>query len=210
MQKKILGLGHPRTGTGYTSKLLNLWGLDVLHEKMGSDGIVAWQFATRSKNPMPWLDKNIRFDDYSFDHIIYNVRNPFYSIPSIAQVEKPSLEYRKKFVHISNNSNPVFTAIESILLWDELILSHNVNFIYQVENQTRDLYEYLSQYYNLNPYKHFTNTKYNSRAHEGWRNIKQFVKDVPDELLIKLNTFCNTYGYTSIFDIHNKSLTKNI
>lgn len=35
-EKKILVVGHPRTGTGYTSKLLQSWGLDVQHERMGN------------------------------------------------------------------------------------------------------------------------------------------------------------------------------
>ena len=34
----ILGLGHPRTGTGYTSALCRLWGLSIGHERLENDG----------------------------------------------------------------------------------------------------------------------------------------------------------------------------
>ena len=46
--KKILVVGHPRTGTGYAAKLLQSWGLDVQHEKMGKDGTVRLEFSYRT------------------------------------------------------------------------------------------------------------------------------------------------------------------
>ena len=50
---EILGLGHTRTGTGYTSKVLSDWGLDVGHEVMRKHGIVSW-LLVKPKGPYMW------------------------------------------------------------------------------------------------------------------------------------------------------------
>jgi len=66
--KLILGVGHPRTGTGYTAKLLQSWGLDVGHEKMGEHGTVDWSLAPASKSI--WIG-GVDFREWDWEHIIY-------------------------------------------------------------------------------------------------------------------------------------------
>jgi len=67
-QKLILGLVHPRTGTGYTAKLLQSWGLDVKHEKMGKDGTVDWSLAAGKS-----LWQDVDLNGWNWQHIIYCV-----------------------------------------------------------------------------------------------------------------------------------------
>ena len=74
---KILGLGHPRTGTGFTSSILNSWGLEVGHEKLERDGVVAWQLAVEN-GPWPYMAD---FPNVESEILIYNVRDPRTSIP---------------------------------------------------------------------------------------------------------------------------------
>ncbi len=48
----IVGLGHPRCGTGFAASLLTQHGLDVRHEDIGADGIISWmQVAKRRAGP---------------------------------------------------------------------------------------------------------------------------------------------------------------
>ena len=75
--KLILGVGHPRTGTGYTAKLLQSWGLDVGHEVMGEHGTVDWSLAAGEKSL--WSGGS-DFREWDWQHIIYCVRDPRESI----------------------------------------------------------------------------------------------------------------------------------
>lgn len=48
----IVGIGHPRCGTGFVASLLQQNGLDVRHEEIGADGIISWmQVAKRRAGP---------------------------------------------------------------------------------------------------------------------------------------------------------------
>lgn len=49
----LIGLGHPRCGTGFAASLLRANGVDARHEEVGPEGIVSWmQLAKRG--PAPW------------------------------------------------------------------------------------------------------------------------------------------------------------
>ena len=89
----ILGVGHPRTGTGFTASILSSWGLRIGHEKLMEDGIVAWQHVIEN-GPWPWIKHT---DKLKPEILIYNVRNPKDSIPSIVfteDVRPESLKFR--------------------------------------------------------------------------------------------------------------------
>lgn len=209
--KKILGLGHPRTGTGYTSKLLQSWGLDVNHELMGNDGIVAWQFASNEPAPlfsMESPDRNfLTPNNFEFETIIYNVRNPFTSIPSIIYTENLSLNFRNKVVGFNYLNNPLSNALESIILWDKLIQDKKPNFTYRIENQEKELFDFLSMKYdNIKWHDSMVGKIYNQRGHGGWNSIMDKIESVPNELLLGINEYCVRYGYSEIFDINTKNL----
>ena len=124
--KKILGLAHPRTGTGYTSNLLRSFGLHAGHEIMQKDGIVAWQLAPvlEEKEELPFMKKcrDVYFDTYNWETIIYNIRNPKDSICSICYTENKTLAFRNRIAKIETEKNRVSMAIQSILYFDRVIL----------------------------------------------------------------------------------------
>ena len=195
---KILGLGHPRTGTGYTATILNSWGLKIGHERLEEDGIVAWQLAI---NKGPWLYLN----DFDFklkpEFIIYNLRDPKTSIPSIVyteNVKEESLQYRIKKGKVIESSNRVEMAINSILQWDKLISAKNPDFIYRIEDQSNDLFSFLkSKGYNIE-YKEL-NKQINSREHKGLQDLENELRAVRPSVKRKLNAFCEKYGYDPLF-----------
>ena len=204
IKKKILGIGHPRTGTGYTHKILQSWGLNVNHETMGMDGIVAWQLIDRNG---PWLYINSikESDAYKYEYVIYNVRNPFSSIPSIIFTENTkveSVEYRNNLLDIDLDSfeNRIDAAITSILAYDKLVTSLKPDFVFRIEDQSLDLFTALKEKgLPIEWDDKEINKIYNNRDHEGWENLTEEFKSVNPSLKKKMNTFCIKYGYSSIF-----------
>jgi len=197
---KILGVGHPRTGTGYTSKLLSSFGFSVGHETLQNDGIVAWQVMLSSKdfkNGIPWVYPKIDYDKINFETIIYNTRNPLNSIPSIVYTENPSLSDRKTIVDFSEASNPVEMAIISICTFDTLIKNKYKNLIqYRVEDEQEKLFNLLSKKYEINPNYNLPPSSYNSRKNRIGKIDYSVVRPKFQEMI---NNYCLEYGYPKIF-----------
>jgi len=203
IKKKILGLGHPRTGTGYTHKILKSWGLKVGHEKMEADGIVAWPLV-KKEGPWLYIDTMKSGDVYNYRFIIYNLRDPKTSIPSIVHSEntnKDSVKFRTKELGIHLTGNPVEAAINSILKFDELIKERNPDFTFRIEDQSEDLFNFLKEKgVSVKWDDTFINKKYNEREHNGWtEKLKDDLSKVRPSLKKKLNTFCINNGYDPLF-----------
>lgn len=194
--KLILGIGHPRTGTGYTAKLLRLWGLDVGHERMGEDGIVAWQMAdSKNKNPI-FLEEGLNYETYTWLNVIYCVRDPKEAIASIAYTEGKTLEYRAARAGFRVSENPLEMAINSLLKWDEMCLRLKPGFIYRIEDQARELFDELKERVDIK-WVDF-NKKVNVEEHDTFeRLISEW--DVSNRLKNKINEYSRKYGYSKVF-----------
>lgn len=199
---RILGLGHPRTGTGYTCQLLNSWGLDVGHEVLKKDGVIAWQLAPTTSFPLPYIyTDDLRYENYQWETIIYNVRNPLDSIYSIVYTEKSTLPFRRYFF---KNDDPNYTdiecAIQSILTWDSIILSKQPHVVFRIENEQHKLFDVLSEkYLGLQWNDEIINIKYNCRNHPTFSTNPSLLENVRYDLKKQLNNFCIRYGYDIIF-----------
>jgi len=82
-RKLVLGLGHARTGTSHSAKIMKSWGMRVSHEGMDLHGIVAWQLAPDAPPPLIAFNREPKLfrDQYEYETIVYNVRDPFFSLP---------------------------------------------------------------------------------------------------------------------------------
>lgn len=204
--KKILGLGHPRTGTGYTSHMLKYFGFKVGHEIMKEDGIVAWQLAPilEKKEDLPFMHrcKDVFFDTYNWETIIYNIRNPKDSICSICYTETKTLNFRNRIAKIETENNRVSMAIQSILYFDEVILNKNPNIIYRIEHDIDKLYEFLNERYAIkwnDLIEIVAKDKKNKRKHPDLIELKDEIESVSDELKGKINSFCEKYNYPKFY-----------
>ena len=196
--KLILGLGHPRTGTGYTSKLLQSWGLDVGHEKMGEDGTVDWTLAAAQKSM--WQD--VVFNEWDWQHIIYCVRDPRESITSIAFTEnsRGSVDFRTRLERNVANENKISSAIASIIKWDQLITSLNPSFIYRIEDESEKLFKYLqSKGVDVIWGESMIGRKYNQREHRSWEELLSESGYVANRFKNQINDYCDRYGYKRLF-----------
>ena len=197
--KLILGVGHPRTGTGYTAKLLQSWGLDVGHEKMGEQGTVDWSLAPGEKS----LWQDVDFREWDWQHIIYCVRDPRESIPSIVYTEnvgKSSEKFRKK-MGVPLTSSSVGDAIMSIITWDAYITSLNPSLIFRIEDESKKIFNYLKESkIQLEWNDSMIGERYNFREHPKWDQLLLENIHVGGLYKRKINDFCLRYGYALLFD----------
>ena len=197
--KLILGVGHPRTGTGYTAKLLQSWGLDVGHEKMREHGTVDWSLAPGSKSI--WTG-GADFREWEWEHIIYCVRDPKTSIPSIVYTEnigKTSENFRKE-MGVAPTSSKIGDAIMSIIKWDEYIRKLNPNLIFRIEDESKKLFDYLdNEDIDVKWNDSIIGNPQNTRDHKTWDDLIKEEQYVGNLYKKKINRFCNMYGYDPLF-----------
>jgi len=197
---KLLGIGHPRTGTAFTSKLLKKWGLDIGHERLGNDGLVAWQLI-KKKGPYPYCGVGKFEYRPEYNCLVYNVRNPKNSIPSIVYTEdtKPrSYNFRKDFFEFSESNNPIENAIFSLYYYDLKVSSMLPDVSFRVEDEQYKLYESL---YNMDFNIAYTeyNQQENTRKHKTFDEMLKEFELVSDGAKQMINTYCVKHGYKTIF-----------
>lgn len=202
VKKLILGLGHPRTGTGYTHKIMNSWGLKVGHERMERDGIVAWQLVDPN-GPWPFIDNVKPNNAYKWSTIIYNVRNPKDSIISIVFSENTnegSVKFRSEKLGIDLKGNRVEAAIRSILEFDKLIRARRPHLTYRIEDESEKLFNFLKER-NLKVKwdDSYINKKYNARKHPDFSEIEEEFNSVNGFYKRRINRYCERYGYPNLY-----------
>jgi hypothetical protein len=199
----VLGVGHPRTGTGYTTKLLKSWGLNVGHEVLEDDGIVAWQLVI-SQGPWPYMEKygdNLNAD---FKVKIYCVRDPRQSLPSIVYTEntnKISFDYRASKTGRALIGNQLENAIKLLLAWDQKIMDEiNPNIVYRIEHDSKMLYDRLVES-GLQLTEHVElNERVNSRNHKSFEEMIEEFPNIAKSTIDGINDYCQRYGYAKLFD----------
>lgn len=147
----IIGLGHPRCGTGFTANLLQQHGLDVGHEEIGTDGIVSWMQVAK-RGPSPW---GTTLTDYPPDAKMFlAARSPLSALNSVATENQQirSVGFRAEVIwELSrvdmfaedNQSGPpriydfLGWSVISMAYWYELCLAQRPQLVYRVE-QPRD------------------------------------------------------------------------
>ena len=113
-QRTYVILGTGRSGTAYTSKLLQCCGLDIGHEKLGSDGISSWYLTedTPNKNSASWGDLSM-----STPVVAHQLRNPLKTIPSLMTINKDSWDFIKNSTITSTWDNRLL--VRSMRHWLE-------------------------------------------------------------------------------------------
>ena len=217
---EILGLGHPRTGTGYTSKVLSDWGLDVGHEAMGKQGIVSWLLV---KPKGPYLSWHKGFDRRpTYDHLVYNTRDPKTALASIVYTETPpcdkdgtswcgtkyyqnydhsnfdydSTYFRKQFIGL-NSDNPVENAIDSICQFHEMILRCRPNVQYRIENEEQKLFNYFKSVYSDIQYIEHPD-KENVRKHNSFERMADVFPTPSKQHIERINHYAMACGYDKV------------
>jgi len=148
----IVGLGHPRCGTGFAASLLQLHGLDVLHEAIGADGIVSWmQVAKRTAGP--WGDTLAEYPTGT--RVFLVARSPLAALNSVATENQQirSIGFRSQliwdrrgvdlFVWSNQTAGEGIWdffgwAVMSLAYWYDICLEENPEIIFRIEHAEDD------------------------------------------------------------------------
>lgn len=144
----IIGLGHPRCGTGFTANTLIAGGIKVGHERMKQDGIVSWLSASEYTET-PWGNGHHR-PILPSDLVFCTARSFLSAIPSvIAENRIPaSFDFRRKVlkdysgVDLGDEAdvprNEINIAVAGMALWYEMCLDKNPRFVFRVDHPEDD------------------------------------------------------------------------
>ena len=192
---KFLILGHPRSGTGFSSHLFKHNGWDVGHEKMGENGTSDWQYVIEDDKCFYWTTGTRK--DWKFDYVIHCVRDPWTAISSVLFTEtylhnknkfvKESEEFRRKWLDLPG-INPIDDVAQSILQWNKLIKDQNPDWTIRIEHPEDHLkIPYIDK---------VLEKKVNTRSHRSlsgdeWKEIQQST-------LEELDKYCLFYGYPAV------------
>ena len=114
LEKHLLITGCGRSGTKYTSALLANLGLDVPHEKMGKDGIVAWCLAVDCDDS-PWGGGR---RGITFKKILHQVRHPLKVIPSLTTFTPRSWEFIERHIPCPMDKPTLLRATKYWYYWN--------------------------------------------------------------------------------------------
>jgi hypothetical protein len=147
-RRRYCFIGSPRCGSHYVSAFFTNNGIDIGHERLGRDGICAWQF-TVSSNNYPYIgDRQAQSDFFVHaDEWFVFARNPISAIPSlIIENQKAPLSYafRRDVIYAQTGVNldgfasPIEKAARSYVHWYELALKRNPKAVLRVEHLSDD------------------------------------------------------------------------
>ena len=117
---RILISAHPRRGTLYINKLLNLLKIKVKHEKQGRDGTVSWKHITYPETK-------------KYDIILHQTRHPLKVISSAIMFKHFDFEYMFKFIDEPSQKNKLTYLMWTWLNWNKYI-EKKAHWRYKIEN----------------------------------------------------------------------------
>lgn len=118
--------GSPRSGTRYVARLLGRAGIDVPHERMGSEGIVHSLWAV-DDTLFPWKAHAVRKankknrDSYRWMHRWHQTRHPLHVIPSVeARFRRHTYFWPWQKRHTGVSPDDPFRAARFWLAWTDI------------------------------------------------------------------------------------------
>lgn len=148
----IVGLGHPRCGTGFAASLLQQHGLDVGHERIGADGTVSWmQVAKRVGGP--WGETLAEYPPGTRTFLV--ARSPLAALNSVATENQQtrSIGFRSQLIWARRGVD-VFLwsnqtagegiydyfgwAVMSLAYWFDICLEENPEVVFRIEHPEDD------------------------------------------------------------------------
>lgn len=186
----ILITGHPRSGTGYVSKLCQAYGLDVRHEELGANGISSWLFTPFVNYRPPFNKFEESRQDLMFSHVFGVIRHPFDIIASTAytEVDAHSWHWRKSFVFIDESRNIIEQSAMSVIGWYKLLDAQGIK-CYKIE-EIEETIKFLSDGFKRNNVE----KGYNSRPHSGLSKT-ELKMAVSQGVYNEVINLCKSYNY---------------
>lgn len=189
---KVIGCG--RSGTTYTAKVFQEFGVDIGHERLMSDGIASWYLGSdQEKVPLGPSMRDLAWLDVG---VVHQVREPLSAISSCLAIGKISREFLANETPFLRNLNTrLGFAMRYWLYWNQKC-EEIASFTYQVERldvHLRDILAVGKIQAKESPALAFPKNV-NSRAHQkvNWDNL--FDED--SVLAQEVHDLGNHYGYS--------------
>src|SRR5262245_26173589 len=137
-QSLVLFTGCPRSGMAYISTVFQKCGLDVRHETPGGTGIASWLLTVPLDN-VPARGKFYThyvpgLNQYRFQHIFHQVRDPLKTISSIAQDFRGSWQFISDLIpEIDPYHHPLYNSVKFWYYWN-LKAEKLAEYTYRVED----------------------------------------------------------------------------
>jgi len=148
----IVGLGHPRCGTGFAASLLSANGAAVLHEKVGTAGIVSWMQVAK-RHAGPWGNTLAEYQPGT--RLFLVARSPLAALNSVATENQQirSIGFRSQVIWQRRGIDMfVWTdqtagtgvydffgwAVMSLAYWYDICLEENPEVIFRIEEPDDD------------------------------------------------------------------------
>lgn len=194
-EKLLLVVGHPRSGTGFMSRLLQAFGLSIGHERMQEHGISSWMQAGRATAGVwNWS----RFGD-----VLHVVREPLSVISSMAftVLPKPSvIERMGREIAIPREAGPVEQACHTYLGWNKLIDSRQPRMRVRVEEAPAIIRQFLRERRLLltpDVAVKLPPANYNTRPHRTL-SAAELRCNIPEKLWVELIDYSRDLGYARL------------
>ena len=118
---KILITGTGRSGTHFTSKVLQKLGMDMPHERMGVDGTVSWKHIRGGRFEVVGKGRVQEVCDSCFSTVLHQVRHPLKVISSMQTFGISSWTYMEKFIDLDLDAPPLIKGMQGWVQWNELV-----------------------------------------------------------------------------------------
>jgi len=112
--RKLLITGCGRSGTKYIAELLKQYGFDIGHEQDGTDGIASWPM-TITHGKSVWGPS---FQEYEFNTIVHQVRNPIMVISSSHTILDESWNYIGKYMPLDKMDSKLMMCAKYWYYWN--------------------------------------------------------------------------------------------
>lgn len=182
--------------------LMQSFGLDVRHERMGSHGTSSWVCAPPGVHLVPYgCSRNSKRGLIHFNHLIHVVRHPLKVIASAGYTQfghgthrNRIINFMSKFILLHKKEKPIYQATQSYIGWNKLIGMQNPPLRVQVEEAHGIVEKYLDEVGLCLDTKEPPPTNYNWRKHAEL-TATDLKDQIGSDLCYELLDLADEYGY---------------
>lgn len=202
-KRELLILGTGRSGTSMLSKMFQMAGYDLRHEKVGAFGTCSLFFNVDSEwyPRFPWTEESAhageRRSDFKFKHIFHVVRNPLNTIPSMTGIF-PQLNYEFFADNgiIEHGLKPALRKCAHVYYGLNSLADQQAEWRFRIEDMNQSLWDKMMARLNLPKCEmpiapRGRSSGFRRRPPTTWRELKKLAPEIYDELRL----MAAVYGY---------------
>jgi hypothetical protein len=194
----LLVTGCGRSGTTYMATFLEKSGYEILHERLGKEGVVSWPMSVDSLSPWGPLSKQ------SFQHVFHQVKHPLPVLTSwminLSNLNRDEWVFIRRHVPEIKLSDSLIVHCAKYWYYWNLLAEKKAEWRYRIEDLVDILPEFMQRSGLILDYKVLEqipsncNTWLDTRYKLTWNDLK---RELPRDLYQKIRDMAYRYGYKS-------------